>query len=77
LGNILSKILYYFLVLVILALYLVLIGAVLTFIFNSIGLPHQYYELKQFVLVLVAFLFRKKLLYPVYNFINRRIGISK
>jgi hypothetical protein len=66
--------LFYVIVLILLGLYLIGLGIILTLLFNLIGLPQDEYNiLKQLVLIILALLLAKFTLFPVIGFVASKI----
>jgi hypothetical protein len=66
--------LYYIIILLLLGLYLVILGLALTFILNLFGVPQtKYNNLKQIILLVVAALLAKFILFPAIKFVASKI----
>ncbi len=70
------KIIYYFVFLFLWILYIILIGIVLSYIFDLIKMPDSMYFLKQLILVIVVFLLAKPIVYPCMDWIAMKFGLT-
>ena len=72
----LIKIAYYSIFLIAFICYIILLGVILTLIFNFVGFPDSMNVLKQVILLVIAFLLIKPILYTFMGWLGTKMGLT-